>query len=202
MDAPLPAIDRREMLRRVGLLLGGTALASETALLGACRPRSVALAEPAATPFSRAEIAWLDEVAETILPATQTPGAKAAQVGAYMAVTVTDCYTPEQRRIFREGMAQLEGRAMARFQRGFLALTPEERHQLLEQLDGEQKRYMDTRASGAPPHYFRLVKELTLSGYFTSEIGMTQALRYVEAPGRFDPCVPCTPGETSWAGHA
>ena len=61
---------------------------------------------------------------------------------------------------------------------------------------------MDTRASGAPPHYFRLVKELTLSGYFTSEIGMTQALRYVEAPGRFDPCVPYTPGETSWAGHA
>ena len=111
MDAPRTTIDRREMLRRVGLLLGGTALASETALLGACRPRSVALAEPAGTPFTREEIAWLDEVAETILPATGTPGAKAAQVGAYMAVTVTDCYTPEQQRLFREGMAQLEGRA-------------------------------------------------------------------------------------------
>jgi len=47
-----------------------------------------------------------------------------------------------------------------------------------------------------------LMKELTLLGYFTSEIGCSQAMRYRETPGRFDPCVPYTPGETSWAGHA
>ncbi len=61
---------------------------------------------------------------------------------------------------------------------------------------------MDTRARGAPAHYFRLMKELTLLGYFTSEIGCTQAQRYEEAPGRFEPCVPYTPGEGAWAGHA
>jgi hypothetical protein len=54
----------------------------------------------------------------------------------------------------------------------------------------------------APNHYFRMMKELTLLGYFTSEIGCTKAQRYVESPGRFDPCVPYTPGETSWAAHA
>ena len=54
----------------------------------------------------------------------------------------------------------------------------------------------------APTHYFRMMKELTLLGYFTSEIGVTQALRYIEAPGRFDPCVPYTPGERIWAPHA
>ena len=57
-------------------------------------------------------------------------------------------------------------------------------------------------AQGAPAHYFRLMKELTLFGYFTSEIGCTQAMRYRETPGRFDPCVPYTPGDPAWAPHA
>ena len=54
----------------------------------------------------------------------------------------------------------------------------------------------------SPAHYFRMMKELALLGYFTSEIGCTQALRYVESPGRFEPCVPYTKGETAWAPHA
>jgi hypothetical protein len=53
-----------------------------------------------------------------------------------------------------------------------------------------------------PAHYFRMMKELTLLGYFTSEIGYTKAQRYVESPGRFDPCVPYRVGEKSFAPHA
>ncbi len=53
-----------------------------------------------------------------------------------------------------------------------------------------------------PAHYFRMMKELALLGFFTSKIGCTEALRYVEAPGRFDPCIPYTPGEPAWAAHA
>jgi hypothetical protein len=66
-----------------------------------------------------------------------------------------------------------------------------------------------TDASGAasvtadtPAHYFRMMKELALLGYFTSEIGYNKAMRYVESPGRFDPCVPYTKGEPAWAPHA
>ena len=87
---------------------------------------------------------------------------------------------------------------------------------LLEALDREQKAAMEARdaratharAGGAaapadaPAHYFRMMKELALLGYFTSEIGYTQAMRYVESPGRFDPCAPHTPGEKIWASHA
>ena len=47
-----------------------------------------------------------------------------------------------------------------------------------------------------------MMKELALLGYFTSEIGYTQAMRYLESPGRFDPCAPHAPGDKSWAGHA
>jgi hypothetical protein len=47
-----------------------------------------------------------------------------------------------------------------------------------------------------------MMKELALLGYFTSEIGCTQAQRYLEAPGRFDPCIPYQSGEKTWAPHA
>jgi len=47
-----------------------------------------------------------------------------------------------------------------------------------------------------------MMKELALLGYFTSEIGYTKAMRYVESPGRFDPCTPYTKGEPAWAPHA
>jgi hypothetical protein len=54
----------------------------------------------------------------------------------------------------------------------------------------------------APAHYFRMMKELALLGYFTSEIGYRQAMRYIETPGRYDPCAPHKPGEKIWASHA
>src|SRR6266446_7370278 len=102
----------------------------------------------------------LDEVADTILPETKTPGAKAAKVGSFMAVMVTDTYDDQQQAIFRDGMRKVNDA-------GFMTKSPAERLAFLEQLDREQKAYMDTRAQGAPAHYFRLMKELTLYGYFT-----------------------------------
>jgi len=192
-------IDRREAIRRVTALLGGIALVGGTSLVAACeraqRGVGAAGAGAGAGTFSAQDVALLDEVAETILPETKTPGAKAAHVGAFMALMVTDTYEDREQQIFRAGMRQLE-------QASFLAAKPAQRLALLERLDREQKAYMDGKADDRPAHYFRLMKELTLLGYFTSEIGCTQAQRYRETPGRFDPCVPYTPGETAWAGHA
>jgi hypothetical protein len=189
-------IDRREAIRRVTALLGGVVFVGHRDLLTAVeRAHARAATVRQVGAFTAQDIALLDEVADTILPETKTPGAKAAKVGAFMAVMVTDTYDDRQQGIFRDGMRKLNDA-------GFMAKTPAERLALLEQLDREQKAYMDTRAQGAPAHYFRLMKELTLFGYFTSEIGCTQAMRYRETPGRFDPCVPYSPGETTWAGHA
>ena len=53
-----------------------------------------------------------------------------------------------------------------------------------------------------PSHYFRMMKELALLGYFTSEIGCTQAQRYAETPGKYEPCIPYQPGQKAWAPHA
>jgi hypothetical protein len=96
-----------------------------------------------------------------------------------------------------------------------MAASPAQRLVLLEALDREQKTAMEERAAAPrsrapaavsgddqPAHYFRMMKELALLGYFTSEIGYTRAMRYIEAPGRFDPCAPHAPGDKSWAPHA
>ena len=190
-------MDRREAIKRVTMLLGGVALAGNSGLLTAVERAHARVAAPGAQvgSFTAQDIALLDEVADTILPETKTPGAKAAHVGPFMALMVTDTYEDRDQTIFRDGLRQLNEAA-------FMQATPAARLALLERLDREQKAYMDARAEGAPRHYFRFMKELALLGYFTSEIGCTQAMRYAETPGGFEPCVPYRPGETAWAAHA
>ncbi len=198
------SIDRREAIRRVSAVLGGVAFVGGSALVTACERLERRSAGSAASvgDFTAPDIAFLDDVAETILPETSTPGAKAAHVGAFMAMMVTDVYSDPDQRIFREGMRALDAACHAAARVGFMEATPAQRLELLERLDRDQKTYMDTKAPDAPAHYFRMIKELALLGYFTSEIGCTKAMRYIETPGRFDPCLPYTPGETAWAGHA
>jgi len=240
-----PQMTRREAIRRVSALLGGVAFVGGTRLLAAVQTASLP-AGGAIGEFTLADIAFLDEIAETILPETKTPGAKAAKTGAFMALMVTDCYWPTQRKIFRDGMGKVDAAMKKAHGVSFMQATPAQRIAVLTDLDREQKRVMDAHdaaerkekglaplpvddaptkadpnlqgdhsenlpvaavsAPGETPkpaaHYFRMMKELALLGYFTSEIGCTVAMRYVETPGRFDPCIPYKPGEMAWSEHA
>jgi hypothetical protein len=202
---------RREAIKRVSMLLGGVAFVGGSQLLTACagdRPPVADSTQVAATgpapigEFSVADQQFLDEVADTILPTTaKSPGAKAAATGPFMALMVTDTYSPEDQKIFREGMTKLEEACRAKHSVGFMAATPEQRTALLTELDKEQHEFQKTRKD-QPQHYFRMMKELALLGFFTSEIGYTKAMRYKETPGKYEPCLPYTKGETSWASHA
>ncbi len=203
-DVAPVTINRREMLKRVAALLGGSALVGQAALLAGCERAAEA---PPATGagvglFTADEVALLDEMADTLLPETDTPGAKAAGVGPFMALMVSDCYWPDDQRVFRDGLVELDERTGAAHGKTFMAATGAERLAVLEALDAEQYAATQARADGEPPHFFRMMKELALLGYFTSEIGYTQALRYAETPGRYDPCVPYEAGERAWAPHA
>jgi len=223
-------IDRREAIRRVTALLGGvTLVGGDALLLTSCGgPEYLPIGS-----FLAEDVAFLDELAETILPETETPGAKAAGTGAFMAMMVTESYNETDREIFRAGMRTIDQASLAANNVSFMSATPQQRLAVLEAIDREQKAHSDARneemrqksmaylveqrqeaapaadvGAGAavsddpPAHYFRMMKELALLGYFTSEIGCTQAQRYIEAPGRFDPCIPYQPGEKSWAPHA
>ena len=147
--APEPprTIDRREAIRRVSAMLGGVAFIGGTSLLTACeRDRSPAAAGDAVGDFSTQEIAFLDEVADTILPTTSTPGAKAAQTGAFMALMVKDTYDADQQKIFRDGMRALDDRSkQMNGGKGFMEATPQQRLALLTELDREQKAQADRR---------------------------------------------------------
>ena len=149
--------------------------------------------------FSEDDIAYLDEVANTILPDTSTPGAKAAKVGAFMTVMINDCYEEKDQKIFHEGMNKLNDLSKKTYDNSFMKLNGQQKHDLLVTLDNEQKKYSKDKKKEDPAHYFRMMKELTMLGYFTSEIGCTKARRYVETPGKFEGCVPYKKGDKAWA---
>jgi hypothetical protein len=186
-------MNRREALSSVALLLGGTIIGSQ-AFLSGCKSST-----DAGTSFSATDISFLDEVAETILPATGTPGAKAAKVGEFMTVIVKDCYEEADQKIFMEGMKKLDEASKKKNSKTFMESSPEQRHDLLVDLDKEAKEYQKAKKKEDPNHYFRMMKELTLWGYFTSEVGAKQALRYVAVPGKFEGCIDYKKGDKAWA---
>ena len=190
-------MNRRDALSRVALILGGTVVGANLFLEG-CKPTDKK-ASGGVTDFTPDDMAYLDEIAETIIPATDTPGAKAAKVGAFMTVMVKDCYEEKDQKTFRDGMDKINDASKKKFDNAFMSITPQQRHDLLVTIDNEQKEYNKKKKNDDPDHYFRLMKELTLLGYFTSEPGATQALRYVETPGKYEGCIPYHKGEKAWA---
>jgi hypothetical protein len=216
-DRTTAHVTRREAVQRVAALLGGAALAGGDRLFAfSFEPAAIekAMAQGAGA-FTAADVALLDEIAETILPETSTPGAKAAKVGAFMALMVSEAYDERTRQVFQQGLRQLDEACRQAHASPFMQASAAQRLSLVEALDREQHAVMEDRVpkrrvrspaapspSDEPAHYFRMMKELTLLGYFTSEIGCTKALRYIESPGRFDPDAPHAPGDKSWASHA
>jgi hypothetical protein len=193
-------INRREALSRVALIMGGTVLGAE-AFLSGCKTNTKGVS------FSKDDIAFLNEVAETIIPTTSTPGAKEAKVGEFMQVMVSDCYEEKDQAIFLEGIKKLDEASKKLNGKSFMESTPEQRNTLLVALDKEAKEEAARAAEEKKTnptkefskHYFTMMKQLTLSGYFTSEVGATKALRYIAVPGKFDGSYPYKKGDKAWA---
>ncbi len=192
MNTPT-TISRREALARIALLMGGAFIGGDAYLRGSPLAGKIVPAN-----FNAADFVLLDEIGGTIIPATDTPGAKAAGIGAFMAMMVTECYDDDHHAAFMAGLVRIDAVSREIYGRDFIAASPKERTALLNELDAEQKRHTAAKAKGAPVHYFRMMKQLTLLGYFTSEIGATQALRFVEVPGHFDGNAPYKKGDRNW----
>jgi Gluconate 2-dehydrogenase subunit 3 len=187
-------MNRREALARMVALTGGMMVGAEFFLAGCGRTD-----KKTAAGFTAAERALMDEIGETIIPATDTPGAKAVGIGDIMAMLVNDCYDDASQAAFHRGLGKVDEASRKRHGKSFLDSTPGERTALLSELDREQRAQTAGNPGSAPPHFFHMLKQLTLLGYFTSEIGCTQALRYVETPGAFHGDVPYRKGEKAWA---
>lgn len=167
--------------------------------------------------FSADDVSLLNEIAESIIPATDTPGAKTADVGAFMAVAVTECYEPQHQAAFVAGLRAVESACLAQYGRGFREITAAERTSLLSEIDGERTwrelwnrgerglRIVARPLIGAmpepvqTPHYFTMMKELAVLGYFTSQPGATQALRHNAIPGGYNGSLPYRKGDRAWS---
>jgi hypothetical protein len=196
-------MNRRELLQRTSLIIGGSLLGADSLLAKNIHWDAIeddTLAGKGIGIFSKADIKLLNEIADTIIPATDTPGAKAAKVGQFIAVIVSDCYDAEHQKRFTEGLVKLNDSCKGRHGKTFLKCNAKLRHDHLVELDAEQKAYQKSKQKDNPDHYFRVLKDLVLWGYFTSEIGATQALRMVEYPGRYE-TVDYKKGDRAWGGY-
>ena len=201
-------MNRRDALARVALIMGSTVIGADYFLTGCSSPakkdaqtgtdKPVAAAKPKEV-LNQTQIQLLDEVGETILPTTKTPGAKAAQVGIFMAVMVRDCYKPEDQQVFLKGLTQLDNDCKKQYGKNFMECDAAQRTAFLTARDQEQKDFTANKRKDDPSRYFRMMKELTLLGYFTSEVGATKALRYLPIPGRYDGDVAYKKGDRAWA---
>ncbi|QQL50686.1 gluconate 2-dehydrogenase subunit 3 family protein [Mucilaginibacter ginkgonis] len=188
-------MNRRDAIGRVALLMGGAVIGAEFFVSG-CKSPVAGDVKDLAKPET---IAYMDEVAETILPRTSTPGAKDAKVGAFMNVMVRDCYAPEDQKVFTEGLGKIDDATERKYSVKFIKADAKQRAAVLADLDKEAAAYNKSKKKEDPNHFYTMVKQLTLLGYFTSEEGCTKALRYLPIPGKFDGNYPYKKGDKAWA---
>jgi len=196
-------MNRREAISRVAILVGSTVIGGDLFLSGCTNEHTAQIL------LSETQINYLNEVGESILPKTAaSDGAKAANVGLFMQTMVRDCYSDEERKVFFSGLDELEKASDKTYDKGFISCTTQERQKLLTSLDAEAKDYRkknellqqkeaerqkSSQAGGKPnylkktppAHYFAMIKQLTLLGYFTSEAGY-KSMGYVQVPGHYD----------------
>jgi len=214
-------MERREAVRNIAFLMGGASSATTIGVfLDSCNTPS---SKKGSGLFSADQEQLITEVADIIIPSTKTPGAKAAGVGPWISMMVRDCYPKDAQEVFVKGLEDLEARSKKEYNNSFLKISVKERGQLLgkvrdetvaaQKADGEKAAAAEKPKSKAltntvkaakygpqgPSYFFAIARDLTLLGYFTSEIGATQALEYVDVPGRYNGCVDLKPGQKVYA---
>lgn len=171
-------IDRRAAVQRISLMFGG-ALSTQltSALMGEVTNNGPSV------DVTDAMEALLAEVADVIIPETDTPGAKEAGAHEFIIRVMRDCYELEPQQKFYAGLARIDERSQAAYQKTFVELTRPEQIEIITETAKKDKGY------------FKQIKQLTQVGYFSSEIGITENLQYMPIPGRFEGDVPYEKGQ-------
>ena len=201
-------MNRREFMQCAALLVSGIAAGRVGLVVSEEQRHFIAGANynaSAAQYFNDAQRAVVAAVAEIIMPATDTPGANDAGVPRFIELMVADWLSVEEQDLFNAGLDDLMARAMDEYGKEFATLPQPDQLTLLEALESEasdsawyefgntQRDYI----SDAP--FICQVKELTILGFFTSEVGATQVLRYDAMPMTFDGHRELGPNDSSWA---
>ncbi len=181
-------IDRREALRKTALLMGAAVSASAlSGILQGCK----AAPELTYTPsfFTEDQARIVMEVAEIIIPKTDTPGAKDAGVPGFIDTMLKDCYKKEDQDRFIAGLTAFDEEAKKAYGDSFIYCKPEQQVELVTKTHAAALTEAKENKEAKRP-FILMAKELTLLGFFTSEPGATQVLQYVAVPGSYKGCIP------------
>lgn len=165
-------MNRRELIKNVGLILGGTLSAPTLFAMNRREKNLPSLGSDFKLTAQQRQV--VAEVAETILPKTNTPGAKDAGVPAFIEMMLQDCYEQPECNAFFDGVKNLETA-------GFVNMDAAKRIETLKKIEFDAKKL-----SYGAPSFWRLMKELTLLGYYTSEVGTKASFEYVPIPGKLE----------------
>ncbi|SEL54906.1 gluconate 2-dehydrogenase subunit 3 family protein [Parapedobacter koreensis] len=176
-------MNRRQAIKGVAVLIGGTAAISTFGLM----TQSCSGENKETSAFSDADRELMDTVCDTLIPETDIPGAKAAGVGPFVLMMLEDCHSVEDRELVSVGLSTVEKEAKQQHGKSFNKLAAEDREKLLKTFEGDRAPFLG------------LIKRLANQGYYTSEIGATQALVMDFTPGDYQACVPLQEGQRAWA---
>jgi hypothetical protein len=135
------------------------------------------------------------EIAEAIIPKTDTPGAKDALVHQFIDENVKLNLNSEQQRLFREGLKSFDQKAEKLFNKKFISLTEDEKIDLLNGMEEEAKTFENKNE----PHIFSVLKDMTKFGYCTSEVGSKEFLIFDQIPGVYQGCIDYSEVGGTWA---
>jgi len=190
------SMDRREAIKRTALIMGGLVFApSALGVLNGCKARPGVDWDPEF--FSDAQARLVTVLSDIIIPDTDTPGASAAGVPAFIEEMVSTGYNEEARDQFLSGLEAFDDLARDEHGSDYVDLDPEIQYQFADDQNRAAVGGEHTDEPGTA--FFLVMKELTMMGYFTSEIGATQTLRYIKVPGRYDACIPFEEVGKTWA---
>jgi gluconate 2-dehydrogenase gamma chain len=199
-------MNRRELLQRVAWIMGGAI--SAPAVLGVLNGCSAKKEESWQPVFlSKEQGAVMAEVAEIIIPRTDTPGAKDAGVPAFIDTMLKDVYEDEDRQRYVSGLKAFDDAARTAHGKGFVELPKAQQTELVRKFHDEavaSELALETRPAYLQRPFILMTKELTMLGFFTSKVGATEVLQYAAVPGEFKGCVPLAQAGNgkSWALEA
>ncbi len=191
---------RRDALKNVALLLGGAISATTMGVL--FESFTVPSTTGEQVRFSPDDKKLLADFADIIIPATKgSGGAKLAGLGKFIPMMIADCYPEKERLAFYQGLLEFRKKAIREYKKDFTLMTLAEKNRYVGNIREGVIAERTNRTAGANPltTFFIVGRDLTLLGYFSSEIGCTQARAYVQIPGRYDGSAPLKPGQKSWA---
>lgn len=148
--------------------------------------------------LSEDELQLVSEIAEMILPKTETPGAKDAQCERYIDAALHVFAKPEEQKDFKTNLHIFDEKAKEKFTKAFLALNQNEKEKIMDLVVKDMKEFEAAKKEGK--HIFRRLKELTISGYCTSEVGVKGGLlEFRPVPGPYQGCIDYANIGKTWA---